>query len=141
MYTKRKFRYAQHSSGVAWVDFTFRRMRVVLVKVVEKIVLKKRLTHTDHTKTSGRKCVLLGLWVPSEKTIYINSATKDLKGAHHPMTKTLIHELYHILDETASEQEVIRADKILWRMYSPGQKEELKRFIPKNDPSVELLLL
>lgn len=139
MQTKRKFHYAQHSSGVAWVDFTFTRMRALLIKDVQAIVLKKRLT--DHRQVKGRKCLLLGLWVADEKTIYINPATKDLKGVHHPMTKTLIHELYHILDENASERETKHAEKILWRMFSPGQKAELQRFIPQYHSNSMALLL
>lgn len=121
-----------HDSGIYWVDFCFHWFRVMVkTRVVKEIVFKKRLRlqpwHRD-------KDLCRGFWDEFERKIYLNSSKRniDFTRKHVPLPRTLIHELYHILDPAALEPYVRYVVELeLWELASDAQRKFLYRYIRK----------
>lgn len=115
-------------SGIYWVDFCFHWFQIISEQYVKKVVFRKRLR--NHYRR-GDKATLFGMWIECEKTIYLNPATRN-KGKHTPLGKTLIHELYHVLEPGAPESYVRDvAEPELWELATEKQRAFLRRYIRK----------
>lgn len=117
-------------SGIYWVDFHFYWFRYILNHVVKKVVFKKRLRVPKWWIKDKKTCH--GYWDEFMRTIYLNPATKGKEGRYHPLARTLLHELCHILDPAASEA-YVRDDleDELWELATEAQRAYLRRCLRK----------
>lgn len=74
--------------------------------------------------------MLKGLLFPEENFIFINPAkTQHLN--RDDMTKTLVHELLHVLFPDTDENSIRAFEDIIWQKLNNEQKEILKSYLPK----------
>lgn len=121
------------SSGDWLVDWYFLRYLHILKYDGWKIRIKRRLK--DAGDPPEKREVLHGMVILEKKVIYLNPAlrrhpTKDALG------ETLLHELAHILYESAEDARILRHRNIyqlekLWRRFSGLQKDMILSFIPR----------
>lgn len=112
------------SAGDILVDWIFKRLIYILER--ELVRKKKGLYDPD---VSSRQAVL-GFLYFNDRIIYLNSS----KRAHPTkieLTKTLVHELAHLLFPDVSERYIKQIEEILWIKLTNEQKKFLKRYIPK----------
>lgn len=103
-------------------DTIFRRFISMLNGEV-RVMLVKRIVY--------RKKPMYGLWYGDDSVVYIaNTMPRGFKL--EPKAKVLVHELLHALfPDMNPDPRVEKAEEILWRAFTLGQKRILRRYIPR----------
>lgn len=114
-------------SGDPFVDWTFRRLQILLAKRSKVYKVKNLRDPADRRKIFRG---YTSFHYTSKWEIYLNGKTPK-NWPKVPLEKVLIHELAHgLYDGSIPESSIIGIENIIWKRFTEGQI----RFFKKNTP-------